>query len=1759
MSWTIPSPSTGVASGSYSSPPNYYSPSAPSGSTSGARTPPETFDLSGAALGALNFASKAPGYTYERPLALVDALTGGNSATGQKGWIGQAEDAIKGIPVVGDLLQGASNVLDASSNLVPSFLNSRTAADLQSTAGMADHEIIPNTDWAAPGLFGNIAGLTDIWNNIQKGGITGALNAPTRTVGDLRQDAFSRGFTPQDVQNLASGTAGVMDFGHLATNQNRLLDAAGRMILDPSNLLLGTGAITKLAKVPETLKGVESVNEGMKAAQAAGLITENTFLGANVGSKVTISEMLHGAAEVSSKLKATGLADITMAAPSAMDSAAMIRNGSAVGATLDGLSTYLKTISRGVSPFASAYRKVAVGATVGQLGVEALDQALPDNTPISAPFEGLFDIAHRMEHDTPLSNNGLFDLWSAFHFPVRDVLSGATTQAKLAYVRHSASDIEPELVNKLNPGTRQTYQSRRAEVISSVGGQDSWVDAMGHFVGRLARTKLPDKNVLMESGAGSYLAAGAHTENVQDLVVALSRDALNNGSIKGRDVVQELHDWIEGVRGAEASTGGVKFQFTPELFYRTWQEYAQQSSHLSATWGRAAPVVVGLMKGLLPKEHLTVAQTLFSNFAKVAEDGHRYVSAEDARQVLSHYPSLYSTKYDVKSFFASMLTKDAAPIPLGAINQRLNKLRKDAVTLRAYMYPVEEMEMKARATALASHRGTVMDENGMPDPLRAPPMGGAVVHTPTPLNAAKTNTGFPASTVDHVRELRGIDQVRRIEDAVPMALDNAGYNVQSVTQGIDHRNGTLQPSYAVNLDPARTDASAALQVASVAARASGADYAVVTYVGDDVLQRNRLTANGIVVRWTLGGMSPEQAQAVADGLQRVGGHAHLNDTSGALQIAFRNGEYTDKAVRQLDALAADLARVFPDQALNGMLNPTHDPAWVQIVGNDTKKGVTSARRLRDASPDAVVTGLDERFRTDPRYIGARSGLSEALKPSAGLGTAPVAERPGFVGAAPDAAQLHPGVGAQPIAGVAAPAAQAIRETVAASPAIEAAREKFWKAREQRALLPNEGIHPTGASYKALDKITAQEQAAMRTYSRMLSDAVDAGTMTREDAFAHMRKALNPEGTVYMGTAALAEPITPASRLGDIAGSGGNTGQVLFLTDKDTALSAMTPKFDPKLSHTLPPEELAKVADMQRDLQMFHPAYELKLTPKDGTPYYPGQGKAVLDVWAGRQALGDSLTYAVWSKAASIQHTLLGKVHTGRLAADGKQALFNELLNAGATTGEVNGFMAAINEEAKTARIFGTGEHQLWQRGDALPPHTINQIARGKKGSTPGKIVPDAQAGMVTGSESAPHVTFEGFEPDVLKAIGEGNFSKLLDRTGSRVYRDLAARTKGPGQLGKLVDAWYGKDKPTGTIASAGKVIHGASHYVRAWYGLFRFQLDPRWHAMNKLEADMLGYARYGGDATRFGRAASGSDLHAVGIQGGRIKAGQDSISPNPVESVLSQDTLASGWRDARQLDGFIGRAFRVARQGSARDVLKLKAAEDPAIQSILRKFGGTTDEWAHGLDQMLYDFDTHGVKGAIRVASQQFTNEEVKTLSPLIQRLYEENQGNFEQITNMYHGNVNRSNMERLANHPLLYWPLSYQLKVTKWLFDFMTQGALGHKSNLAGAWTINRLYQQHNQRLRDDPGYKQMFEGNPEAWQLAGMLFPITPGDIGVSLSRITRYSGSALGAWLGFWEQDSAYPHDPANFAKRVLDLGPTYTAELLTRAWSQAHDKQ
>jgi hypothetical protein len=152
-------------------------------------------------------------------------------------------------------------------------------------------------------------------------------------------------------------------------------------------------------------------------------------------------------------------------------------------------------------------------------------------------------------------------------------------------------------------------------------------------------------------------------------------------------------------------------------------------------------------------------------------------------------------------------------------------------------------------------------------------------------------------------------------------------------------------------------------------------------------------------------------------------------------------------------------------------------------------------------------------------------------------------------------------------------------------------------------------------------------------------------------------------------------------------------------------------------------------------------------------------------------------------------------------------------------------------------------------------------------------------------------------------------------------------------------------------------------------------------------------------------------------------------------------------------------------------------------------------------------------------------------MGEVLGRLVQANEEHLADVRKTFFGNPDRSRAERVLNSYLLYWPLSYQIKATKWMASVLYDRAGGLKTNAGGAWLLSDMVQKHNQLLAADPQYRSWFEKHQTLVFLAQMLMPITPNSFGVTLNPIVRN--------LFFGGH------------KQVMDVGPIYTAGVLKDA--------
>ena len=152
-------------------------------------------------------------------------------------------------------------------------------------------------------------------------------------------------------------------------------------------------------------------------------------------------------------------------------------------------------------------------------------------------------------------------------------------------------------------------------------------------------------------------------------------------------------------------------------------------------------------------------------------------------------------------------------------------------------------------------------------------------------------------------------------------------------------------------------------------------------------------------------------------------------------------------------------------------------------------------------------------------------------------------------------------------------------------------------------------------------------------------------------------------------------------------------------------------------------------------------------------------------------------------------------------------------------------------------------------------------------------------------------------------------------------------------------------------------------------------------------------------------------------------------------------------------------------------------------------------------------------------------------LAEVYDRVGQVNKDLWSNIRGTFYGYPNRSRAERFLDSGLLFWPLSYQIKSTKWLLRVLFDRAGGLQTNALGAVTLDRMAETHNRLLATDPSYRDWFEKHPTLVFVSQMLLPVSFDQVGVSLSPVLR----------GIF-----FDRDPL----RAMEIGPVHTYNRVIR---------
>jgi hypothetical protein len=410
----------------------------------------------------------------------------------------------------------------------------------------------------------------------------------------------------------------------------------------------------------------------------------------------------------------------------------------------------------------------------------------------------------------------------------------------------------------------------------------------------------------------------------------------------------------------------------------------------------------------------------------------------------------------------------------------------------------------------------------------------------------------------------------------------------------------------------------------------------------------------------------------------------------------------------------------------------------------------------------------------------------------------------------------------------------------------------------------------------------------------------------------------------------------------------------------------------------------------------------------------------------------------------------------------------------------------------------------------------------------------------------------------------GSMQKMISDSANRLVRSVTEKRRVGGDVGRLAaaaDGLYRIWQQGPGLSHLSSTTHTITKFL---YPYFRFNMDPFWLLMNVMEGDILGVGSEGMRASRF------AELRVPEAQGRRAMelSQARSIPPGGLVGDVSTDPLAvwdyGHFLHPRSIQPIMERHFDIARPESTRDFMNALPKEHPVAIQMLERFGDNRQVWADEAEKIMYGWQREGspesfIKKAFpeELKKMGYTPEEMQAFAPVAERLAQIHRGVLTDLTNLYVGRMDRSNLERMADHMFVFWPLSYQVKASTWLFNIMFKKIGGIESS-AGAYLFDHYRKRFQDAMDNDPKLRDMIQGNDDAFFMLDMMFPITPFGVGVNLSRPTRY----IGSWLNpdiFGQYASVPKGDVPALVDQSMAVGPRRTLNLAGRIWQNAFPPQ
>lgn len=496
-------------------------------------------------------------------------------------------------------------------------------------------------------------------------------------------------------------------------------------------------------------------------------------------------------------------------------------------------------------------------------------------------------------------------------------------------------------------------------------------------------------------------------------------------------------------------------------------------------------------------------------------------------------------------------------------------------------------------------------------------------------------------------------------------------------------------------------------------------------------------------------------------------------------------------------------------------------------------------------------------------------------------------------------------------------------------------------------------------------------------------------------------------------------------------------------------------------------------------------------------------------------------YGPLSRISSFYDAVFGRVDSKRLSTMARTAVYDRMLNEGATTRQINHILSELNTRVREQTV-GPLRVPWFRDITSLPAQQINGVA---------KRILDEQ-------------TWTRIEA----RYGREGFHRLLDESANEFIRRVDKNVLRGTENGKLARALREGYKLWTNTPAVGSVSRLVS---KQFYHVFRFMLDLRWHFLNLIEADMLAIGRSGLDSTRFGSKPTKTGEHALQQHSNRTGI--------PMEFFTKMDSADGGPTSAfelfdvglylhnRNVLPVITKNFTKDRLSSVDKVLDELPTSSSVHRMLVERFGSDGRSWSKQLDDMMYDFDNKGVRQTVFDTAKKdgWTDAEIIEFGDVLERVTELNQRSYDDIVAVYTGDLHRSRIERVLNSYWLYWPISYQIKATKWMFNSLLNRFGGRRLNMLPLYKYNQVAEQYQELLMNNVQFQEEMEKNEDLWFAVNMLFPATPMDTGVSLNRGVRYVTSLVAPnvippYIGI--------DGPEDIPTRMLEMGPVFTARFL-----------